>query len=307
MPDFCNAHDLADPNIDWSFCPNIGAAYLYVILFALTTLAHIVQMIHTRKWYSWVIVVSGGMQTAAYILRILAIQQPRNDSIYSTMFVLLMVAPVWTNAYAYMAFGRMVYNFTHDAEVLGIRAWRFTLLFVILDVVAFLVQAGGASIASGDDLNNVMTGLHVYMGGVGFQQLCLLCFLGAIVRFHQHMRAQRPTQHRQKGLTLLYVEYAVVALISIRIIFRLAEYSSGIDAGIAKKEAYQYVLDSTMMLIALVLLNIWHPGRLMSGPESNLPSRKERKAAKKSGVQILGRGDEGSHGKHSHEGSAGVV
>ncbi|OQO14875.1 hypothetical protein B0A48_00257 [Cryoendolithus antarcticus] len=296
---------LADPNIDWSFCPNIGAAYLYVILFALTTLAHIVQMIHTRKWYSWVIVVSGGMQTAAYILRILAIQQPRNDSIYSTMFVLLMVAPVWTNAYAYMVFGRMVYNFTQDAKVLGIRAWRFTLLFVLLDVIAFLVQAGGASLASGND--NVLLGIHIYMAGVGFQQLCLLCFLGAIVRFHQHMRAQRSTQHRQKGVTLLYVQYAVVVLISIRIIFRLAEYSSGIDSGIAKKEAYQYVLDSTMMLIALVLLNIWHSGRLMSGPESNLPSRKERKAAKKSGQQILGRGDEGLHGKHSREGSAGVV
>ncbi|KAK6439989.1 hypothetical protein LTR95_003797 [Oleoguttula sp. CCFEE 5521] len=246
-------------------------------------------MFHSRKWYSWVIVVSGGMQTGAYVLRILAIQQPRNDSIYSTMFVLLMIAPVWTNAYAYMAFGRMVYNFTQDAKVLGIRAWRFTLLFVLLDVIAFLVQAGGASIASGDDVKNVLLGLHIYMAGCGFQQLCLLCFLGAIVRFHQHMRAQRRTQHRRKGVTLLYAQYAVVVLISIRIIFRLAEYSSGIDSGIAKKEAYQYVLDSTMMLIALVLLNVWHPGRLMSGPESNLPSRKERKAAKKSEVQILGR------------------
>jgi hypothetical protein len=33
------------------------------------------------------------------------------------------------------------------------------------------------------------------------------------------------------------------------------------------------------MLIALVLLNIFHPGRIMSGKDSKMPSRKERKLA----------------------------
>ena len=31
------------------------------------------------------------------------------------------------------------------------------------------------------------------------------------------------------------------------------------------------------MFIALVLFNIYHPGRIMPGKESDLPSRKERK------------------------------
>lgn len=42
-----------------------------------------------------------------------------------------------------------------------------------------------------------------------------------------------------------------------------------------------YVLDSLPMFIALVLLNVIHPGRIMPGKESDLPSRKERKAAKR--------------------------
>jgi hypothetical protein len=33
------------------------------------------------------------------------------------------------------------------------------------------------------------------------------------------------------------------------------------------------------MLIALVLFNIVHPGRIMSGKESDIPGRKERKLA----------------------------
>lgn len=63
------------------------------------------------------------------------------------------IAPVWTNAYAYMVMGRMVYNFTATGSVFKVRAWHFGLIFVLLDVFAFLVQAGGASVASSDSTN----------------------------------------------------------------------------------------------------------------------------------------------------------
>ena len=32
------------------------------------------------------------------------------------------------------------------------------------------------------------------------------------------------------------------------------------------------------MLVALLILNVLHPGRIMPGAESDLPSRKDRKA-----------------------------
>jgi RTA1 like protein len=63
----------------------------------------------------------------------------------------------------------------------------------------------------------------------------------------------------------------------MRIIFRLCEYAQGFQSNIPTHEAYQYCLDSVPMLFALVILNILHPGRIMPGEESNLPSRKERK------------------------------
>lgn len=63
----------------------------------------------------------------------------------------------------------------------------------------------------------------------------------------------------------------------MRIIFRLCEYSQGLDSKIPLHEAYQYCLDSLPMLLALVILNIAHPGRIMPGTESEVPSRKERK------------------------------
>lgn len=63
----------------------------------------------------------------------------------------------------------------------------------------------------------------------------------------------------------------------MRIIFRLCEYSKGLKSTIPNHEAYQYCLDSLPMLLALIALNIVHPGRIMNGKESDIPSRKARK------------------------------
>lgn len=130
------------------------------------------------------------------------------------------VAPVWTNAYAYMVMGRMVYNFTPSASVLKVPAWRFGLIFVALDILAFLVQVGGALIASGSDKpeHPVMLGLHVYMGGIGFQQVCIFAFLALAVRLHRKILLMPDgAPEKRNGLILLYVNYAVVTLITIRI------------------------------------------------------------------------------------------
>lgn len=130
------------------------------------------------------------------------------------------------------------------------------------------------------------------MGGIGFQQLCIFLFLALAARLHIHLREQPNTPERSTAFRLLYVEYAVVLLITIRIIFRLIEYSSGIQSSIPRHEVYQYIFDSTLMLFALALFNVFHPGRLMPGKESNMPKRKQRKAMKKQGQAPGGRAGE---------------
>jgi hypothetical protein len=128
-----------------------------------------------------------------------------------------------------------------------------------------------------------------WQGGIGFQQLCIFLFLGLAIRFHLKLRQQQSSAERSHGFLLLYTEYVVVGLITVRIIFRLIEYSNGLKSTIPRHEVYQYIFDSTLMLIALVLFNIFHPGRLMAGAESNLPSRKVRKGWKREGLAPRGR------------------
>lgn len=119
----------------WSFCPSIAAAYLFIVLFGITTISHIVQAILHRKFYCWVIAMSGTIQTVTYIFRVLSILNPASYPDYAVWFVLILVAPLWTNAFVYMVMGRMVWNFTGDARVLRMRPWHFGLIFVILDIM----------------------------------------------------------------------------------------------------------------------------------------------------------------------------
>ncbi|RAL13893.1 RTA1 domain-containing protein [Aspergillus homomorphus CBS 101889] len=270
---------LTTPDTMWNFCPSSGAAYLFTVLFALTTLAHISQAILYRKFYCWVIAMSGTIQTVTYIFRVLSIANPASYEDYAAWFVLILIAPLWTNAFVYMVMGRMVWNFTDDARVLRVRPWHFGFFFVVLDIMhGFQLFVYGAAQAAGNNVSydTEMTGLHIYMAGVGVQQLFVLMFVVCAVAFHRKILLQeRPDA--KKALLLLYVLYACLALITMRIIFRLCEYAQGLKSTIPSHEAYQYCLDSVPMLLALVLLNAVHPGRLMPGPNSDLPSRKQRK------------------------------
>ncbi|CAD6577136.1 MAG: hypothetical protein ASARMPRED_008138 [Alectoria sarmentosa] len=283
-----------DPNTQWpKLCPNSGAAYLFAILFGLTLTAHIVQSIIYRKGYSWVVAMGALWQTACYGFRILSIKYVANETYYTVWFILMLLAPLWINAYVYMVLGRMVYNFTSSAKILGFKAWRFGLYFVLLDIFAFLVQAVGASMASGNDISQsqIFRGLHIYMGGVGLQQFFICCFVGLAIRFQRQMKRDAPVTDQRRALRMLYILYAVLALITVRIIFRLVEYSKGYSSGIPVHEAYQYILDSTLMLIALVLFNVVHPGQIMPGKESDFPSRKQRKFIGKNNVRGRMAGD----------------
>ncbi|KAL6796153.1 RTA1 like domain-containing protein [Trichoderma sp. SZMC 28013] len=277
-----NCPALADPeHTNWSLCPSLPAAILFTILFALTTCAHLSQAVFYKKIYCWVIVGSGLAQTVNCILRIVSIKNPNSLGPYAAWFVLILIAPLFTNAFVYMVMGRMMWNYIPDAKLYRVTAWRFSAYFVIFDIIALLIQVAGASSSGASRTANqqVLNAIHIYMGGVALQQFFILMFLLYAIKFHRTILRQvrEGAEGVSSALPLLYAIYIVLMLITMRIIFRLCEYSQGFKSNVPDHEAYQYSLDSVPMLFALVILNFIHPGRIMPGKESDLPSRKERK------------------------------
>ncbi|EWZ41528.1 RTA1 like protein-domain-containing protein [Fusarium oxysporum Fo47] len=274
--DACNANYFFDP----SFAANLA----FCVLFGMTTMVHLIQAILFKKKFCWVAIMGAAWETIGFAFKTLGSRNQQNMTylIWGQLFFLL--APLWINAFVYMAVARMVYFRMPDRKLLGIKAIRMTLLFVWLDIILFLVQgAGGSMLSNNDDMNVIRIGQKLYMAGVGLQLAVIVIFIGITAFFYFKLRQlEGRSMGRMKWLILTML--AVLILIVIRIVYRLIEFGPGVNEHnqLLIHEEYPLGLDATPILIALVLLNIVHPGFVLRGPDSEFPklSRKEKKALK---------------------------
>ncbi|KAJ7320816.1 RTA1 like protein-domain-containing protein, partial [Mycena albidolilacea] len=266
-------------NYNFLYCPSFPAAVIFSALFGLTTLGHLIQAIHYRKRFCWVIIMAGIWETSGLILRVLSVLNTTSPAFGIPSQLLILLSPLWINAFLYVLMARLIYFFVPERHVGGISARRLSLCFVLLDITAFLMQAVGGTMMSGDSAKTTLLGIHIYMGGIGLQQFFVLGFTALVVRFHYKMkRIDGSTEWKRP----LYTMYTSIGLITIRIVFRLIEFSSGVYSPITMHEAPFYCLEALPMFAALLLWNISHPGQILVGPDSEFP-KKEKKSKK--GVQ----------------------
>jgi hypothetical protein len=126
---------LSDPENLWKYCPSLVAALIFFALFGFSSLFHIYQAIKFRKSFCWVLIMGGIWETIAYITRFYSAQHPTKSGVYDITFVLLLLAPLWINAFDYMVLGRMVWFFLPGKKLIGIRASMMGVIFVCLDIL----------------------------------------------------------------------------------------------------------------------------------------------------------------------------
>ena len=85
-----------------------------------------------------------------------------------------------------MSFARLVHFFLPEKAVWRIKAVGLAKWFVWADVISFVVQMVGGIMASpGASPDTIKTGIDIYMGGMGLQQLFILCFSSLMVLFRK--------------------------------------------------------------------------------------------------------------------------
>jgi hypothetical protein len=57
--------------------------------------------------------------------------------------------------------------------------------------------------------------------------------------------------------------YAISALIMVRSIYRVIEYIQGSDGYLQSEEAFIYTFDAALMLACCLILNFFHPSKLL--------------------------------------------
>ncbi|KEZ41408.1 hypothetical protein SAPIO_CDS7536 [Scedosporium apiospermum] len=259
-------------NSNYLVVPNFGANLAFAVL-----------------KYCWVLIMGSAWETAAFALRTAGTRDQQQLAYVVMGTLLLLLAPLWINAFLYMTVARLVHYMLPSQKVLGLRAVLLTKVFVGLDILSFLVQGTGGSLLSNQDEDSQdiqRAGQKIYMVGVGIQALFIIAFSVLTVAFYKRLDIEG-RQDRNIPLTkkLVWVLLADFVFIMIRIIFRLVEFIPGAndDNPILKSENYVFCLDGLPVLLGLILLNVLHPGLVLRGPDSEFPrlSRKEKKALKR--------------------------
>ncbi|KAI1341249.1 RTA1 like protein-domain-containing protein [Xylariaceae sp. FL0016] len=275
-------------NAIWDYYPSFGAALAFAVLFAALSGAHVFQAVRLRKGFCWVIIMASVWETLAYVFRAISTRFQQNAGIYLIFQIFILLSPLWVNAFAYMVLGRLIHQHIPARTIFSVPAPVLGAGFVALDFAAFGVQLAGGSMAGPTaPPAQQLRAIHVYMGGIGLQQLFIVVFVAFAARFQLEMRrgggggavggggAGGETALVGSGwFRLLIALYASLAFITIRIIFRLVEFSSGstgVSNPLVTHEAYFYVLEAVPMVLAVLAFNIVHPGTVLTWPGSEMP------------------------------------
>ncbi|RGP76960.1 hypothetical protein FLONG3_4898 [Fusarium longipes] len=266
-------------NANWNYYPNFSAAAVFAVLFAILTGAHIWQAARYKKSWCWVIIMAGIWETTAFTFRAISTKHQQSIGVLLVFQIFILLAPIWVNAYAYMTLGRMVYYFIPNHSLLGMPAVTLAAIFVGLDIVSFIIQLIGGSLAGpGSPPDEQLKAIHIYMGGIGLQEFFIIIFIILCIAFQRKMHEIRAEKGIRSFIAsdcgkLLLALYFSLAMISVRIIYRLIEFSGGEGQRnpLMTHEIYFYILEAAPMFLALLVFNIVHPGKTMQGPLSEMP------------------------------------
>ncbi|KAK6209284.1 hypothetical protein LQW54_006388 [Pestalotiopsis sp. IQ-011] len=250
--------------------PSLAAAVVFVSLFAITTILHLVQLIRKRTWYFIPFVIGGIFETIGYIGRTVSATQTPNWTLnpYIIQTLLLLIAPALFAASVYMILGRIV-RLVDGAPHSIIPVQWLTKIFVATDVISFFMQgAGGGMLSSAKNQSGLELGENIIIGGLVVQLVGFSVFIVVASIFHWRTVRQPTEASRTIAVDwqrFMYVLYAVSALILVRSVFRTVEYAQGFGGSLQQSEVWLYVFDATLMFLASALLVVWHPSQIVAG------------------------------------------
>lgn len=254
--------------IIYHYTPSLGLAASACAVFAVSTALHTYQTIRTKSWYVVPIILGGAFETVGYIGRILSANEAPDytPGPYIVQAILILVAPASIAASIYMIMGHIIRAMDGNQYSL-VRENLLTKLFVIGDIMSFMVQSTGASMLTKKEQKQRDAGNCVIIGGLVVQLLFFGLFMITMVVFWTRLAndRSRTTELKQTGVQWhLHILVLLICsiLIMIRSVFRVIEYTQGQNGYFLSHEIYLYIFDATLMFLVMVVLNIIHPSRI---------------------------------------------
>ncbi|CAI7625569.1 unnamed protein product [Penicillium glandicola] len=246
----------------WKYVPSLPAAIIFLILFAGATTFHFWKLHQTKAWFCLAFALGGLFEVTGYVGRAAAHSSTDSVGVYAIQNVFLLLGPTLFAASIYMTLGRVIRS-VHAEKHSLVRINWLTKIFVMGDIVSFLVQGGASGImATGKNANLAS---NIVVAGLVVQVVMFGLFIVTSIVFEVRMRWSPTIEAFDEGInwaSQMRTLYAVSVLILVRSIFRVVEYAAGDNGYPLTHEWMLYVFDSVLMIITMVIWGIWHPGNL---------------------------------------------
>ncbi|KAF7314105.1 RTA1-like protein [Mycena chlorophos] len=281
----------------YGYVPTRAVAVIFLILFGMSTAAHLGQAIWFRMW--WLIptaVLCGLGELVGWSGRYWSSFNPAAANPYMMQITTTIIAPTPLIAVNFIVLGRIIRRLGPCYSRLSPRA--YTRIFLSCDLIALVIQgAGGGIAASANSANpNYITtqnlGGHIMLVGIIFQfvALCTYSFFG--IDFVRHYHASRPVRAMissdERGEMTTRVRLMLWALVLstsvlfVRSVYRIIELADGWTGTVITTQVYFNLFDGGMVITAIWAMNIAHPGLLL-GRESGLEAKDSEKELLKLG------------------------
>ncbi|KAK9652554.1 hypothetical protein HCH54_002502 [Aspergillus fumigatus] len=245
----------------WLYVPNLAAAVIFLLCFAVATVLHIYRLFKTRTWFCIPFAAGGIFELYGYGGRIGAHNNTASLFSYAISNDGVLLAPALFAASIYMTLGRVIRAVRGERFSIISLNW-LTKTFVLGDILSFVVQ--GSSI--GLSVTGHATGATaVVLIGLFIQLISFGIFgLTAVMFYRRIMEAPTPQCHNadlpwKRTLEMLF---GVSALIIVRSVYRVVEYSVGSNGYLLQHEWPMYVFDTIPMLTVMTIFYIWYPSRI---------------------------------------------
>ncbi|KAF2424947.1 RTA1 like protein [Tothia fuscella] len=267
-PNFPNPNGPADaPIIIYGYTPSLAVALLGVILFSISAILHAFQLFRYRTWWFTPVLVGTVMEIVGYVFRILSAKiDPYHVIYFVVQYFFIVVAPVFFSAGIYTILSVLINRLGHQFTPVSPRL--ILLIFIISDVVSTGVQIAGAALIGKAESNrqDPTTPNNILLAGLAFQVFTFFIFLILTSIFlwkSRHATGVREKHNSPRGVKKSFLVAFVVATLAVylRTCFRLAETAQGLYGYLSVHETFFGCLEFAPIVVAVVLLNIWHPGR----------------------------------------------
>ncbi|KAJ7780048.1 RTA1-domain-containing protein [Mycena maculata] len=275
----------------YGYVPQEWIAIMFVTLFGVSTseyrlfpsfnnrqltspVVHIGQATYYRLWWLLPTAAACGIgEIIGWSGRLWSSISPTLDQPYLVQISTTVLSPTPLLAANFIILSRIVQELGTMYSLLTPQ-W-YTAVFLPCDLIALVIQAIGGGLASAaGDLTAANRGAHIALGGIVFQFVVIIVFSTLGVNFYTRYLHDRPVRvdvvnRTPRGVFTMRLKIMLCALacsntlLFIRSVYRIIELSTGWSGRIIQTEVYFNVLDGGMVVLAIYVMNIAHPGFLL--------------------------------------------